>query len=333
MNGRAFPRAADIHNEIEADSIDAENELNDAQEVWQGLNGVPKRLPCRFLYDDAGSKLFERICGLPEYYLARAEIGILKQYRYEMLEDIGPKSTVVEWGSGASLKTRLLLDALIEPRVYVPIDISRAILMRSAQYLAGHYPALDVRPIAKNYLQPHTLPLSESERERPIIGFLPGSTLGNFEPDEAVEFLATVRAACGKRQRLIVGTDLEKAPQLIEAAYNDIAGLTAEFNRNVLAVVNRRFGGNFDTERFAHSVIYRAKHHRLEMRLVSMEQQTVSLPQGNVSFALGEPLVTEHAYKFSIERLDLMASRAGFEVTRSWTDPQRLFSVQILRPF
>lgn len=304
----------------------------DADEVWQGLNANPRRLPCRLFYDDVGSRLFEQICETQEYYPTRTELSILTAHAADMVRGVGPAATLVEWGSGASIKTRILLSALKRPQLYVPIDISEQILVQSASDIEAEYPGLEVRPVVADYLQPIQLPLTAVETERAIVTFFPGSTLGNFEPEAATEFLAMVRAAGGRRQHFLLGTDLPKPAEVLEAAYDDAGGITARFNLNILQVLNRRFGANFDVSAFSHRAVFNAEARRVEMHLVSRERQVVSIFGKRVTLDAGEPIVTEHCYKYSLPELQEMANRAGFEVARVWTDPDQRFAVQLLRP-
>lgn len=304
----------------------------EAIEVLRSLASAPKRLPCRLLFDEVGSQLYEQICETPEYYPTRTEVGILQECISAMVSDVGPNASLVEWGSGASSKTRIVLGALQSPRLYVPIDISPEILMQSARELEREYPALEVRPIVADYARPVQLPLSEVERTQPIVTFFPGSTLGNFEPEAAVEFLAAVRRAGGKRQRFILGTDLPKDRNVLEAAYDDGAGITARFNLNILNVINRRLFADFDLHRFTHRAVYKDAERRVEMQLVSRETQTATILGRPFTFERGEAIVTEHCYKYSLEELEVMANRAGYEVVQTWTDPAQRFAVHVWQP-
>lgn len=301
-------------------------------DVVQGLTAQPKRLPCRLFYDEVGSRLFEQICETPEYYPTRTELGILRANAPDMLEGIGANATLIEWGSGASVKTRVLLSALPSPKLYVPIDISEEILTRSTRRVEQEYPGLLVRPVVGDYLRPLHLPLSEAERAAPIVTFFPGSTLGNFEPESAVAFLANVRKAGGRRQRFLLGTDLPKSPEVLEAAYDDRAGVTARFNLNILRVLNRRFDATFDVHGFSHRAVFNADAGRVEMQLVSRRKQSATVLGWRFDFAAGEPIVTEHCYKFSLAQLADMATRAGFELHETWTDDAQRFAVHQLRP-
>ena len=236
------------------------------------------------------------------------------------------------FGSGASRKTRALLDALETPRVYVPIDISSEMLLSSARSLGLAYPGLDVRPVVGDYMHPLDLPLSAEEKRRGVTVFFPGSTIGNFEQDEAVLFLRRVRRACGEAARLLIGVDVPKGPELLVAAYDDAAGVTARFNCNVLRVINREFGGRFPLDAFRHRAVWNADHSRIEMHLTSQRQQRVTVGQRVYTFDAGEPIVTEHCYKYRPEAFAQLADSAGFEVAETWLDQQRAFSVQLLVP-
>jgi L-histidine Nalpha-methyltransferase len=301
-------------------------------EIWKGLSGAPKRLPCKLFYDAKGSRLFERITELPEYYPTRTEISILERHGREIADSIGPGAILVEFGSGASQKTRLLLDALSAPRVYVPIDISTDMLMSSAQALTARYPELDVRPVSGDYMQELTLPLTSEERNQRVVAFFPGSTVGNFEQAEAVSFLRRLRRACGSRAELLIGVDLPKERAVLEAAYDDAAGVTAQFNLNALEVLNREYGARFQLADFSHRSVYDERAQRVEMHLVSRRAQSVRIGKRTFSFREGEPIVTEHCYKYEPEDFRQLAESAGFDVAQVWLDEQRLFSVQRLIP-
>jgi dimethylhistidine N-methyltransferase len=313
--------------------FDTENERQrDLVEIWRGLSAEPRRLPCKLFYDAHGSQLFERITRLPEYYPTRTEIEILERYRREMASCIGPRAVLVEFGSGASLKTRLLLDALDAPRVYVPIDISTDMLMSSARALGERYPEIDVRPLQGDYMHELELPLSSEERENRIVAFFPGSTIGNFEHGEAVSFLRRVRRTCGASSELLIGVDLPKDRATLEAAYDDSQGVTARFNLNVLRVLNRDYGAHFRLEDFAHRAVWNETKSRVEMHLTSCRDQVVRVSNRTFSLRAGEPIVTEHCYKYSPSAFRELAESAGFEVRKVWLDARAAFSVQRLTP-
>lgn len=314
------------------DSAAEERRWRDIAEIWRGLAATPKRLPCKLFYDAEGSRLFERITGLPEYYPTRTEAAILERSGREIADAIGPGAVLVEFGSGASSKTRLLLDALRAPRVYVPIDISTEILLSSARALEARYPGLAVRPVPGDYMQELALPLSPQEQRGKVVAFFPGSTIGNFEQDEAVSFLLRLRRACGRAAELLIGVDLPKERATLEAAYDDAAGITARFNLNVLRVLNRDYGASFRLEDFAHRACWNEPAQRVEMQLVSQREQVTRVGQRSLSLREGEPIVTEHCYKYEPAAFQLLAESAGFRVAQVWLDERRLFSVQRLVP-
>ena len=306
------------------------NEVDAAlEEVLGGLARRPKSLPCKLFYDARGSELFERICELDEYYLTRTELEILREHVGEMAAALGPRVVLVEYGSGASIKTRLLLDALEAPRAYVPIDISHSALMASAAALARAYRDLVVQPICADYTRPVELPPLPGEPAH-VAAFFPGSTIGNFEPAAAVEFLRRVRLLCRPGGKLLIGADLKKDRATLEAAYDDARGVTAEFNLNILRVLNREYAAQFSLDAFAHRALWNEAAGRVEMHLVSRCAQRVRVGPVNVRFDAGEHVVTEHCYKYDLEQFRGLAARAGFRVERVWTDSLRRFSVQLL---
>ena len=310
----------------------ASDQPRETSEIWSGLASQPRRLPCKLFYDAEGSRLFERITRLPEYYPTRTETSILSRHGAEMAQELGRDAVLVEFGSGASRKTRLLLDALEQPRVYVPIDISREMLLSSAHALGLRYPELDVRPLVGDYMQELDLPLSSEERALPVTSFFPGSTIGNFERDEAVLFLRRVRRASRAGARLLIGVDLPKDPRVLEAAYDDAEGVTARFNLNALRVLNRDYGAHFRLEDFQHRAVWNESALRVEMHLVSQRDHAVRIGARSFAFRAGEPIVTEHCYKYGIEAFAELAESAGFTVARVWQDERRAFSVQLLVP-
>jgi L-histidine Nalpha-methyltransferase len=297
-------------------------------EVLHGLQQTPKKLPCKLFYDARGSELFERICELEEYYLTRTELGILLAHVGEMADALGPEVTLIEFGSGASMKTRLLLDALIAPRVYVPIDISSTALFSSARALTKAYPELAVRPVCGDYTEPLDLPVSVVPGS--VAAFFPGSTIGNFEPPAAIEFLRGIRSHCGPSGKLLIGVDLPKDREVLEAAYDDREGVTAQFNLNILRVMNRDFGAHFALENFAHRALWNERAGRVEMHLVSTRRQSVQVDSMVVHFDVNEHIVTEYCYKYGLDQFRDLARKSGYDVARVWTDPQRRFSVQLL---
>jgi dimethylhistidine N-methyltransferase len=300
------------------------------REVVEGLSRSPKSIPCKFFYDEKGSKLFEEICGLEEYYLTRTEIAILVDHAPEMGRMLGERCLLVEYGSGAGLKTRLVLDELVNPVGYVPIDISKEQLLASARALQERYSELPIHPVCADYTEEFEIPETARRPEHRAV-FFPGSTLGNFEPERSREFLRDVASVCGRGGALLIGIDLKKDRRILERAYNDARGVTAAFNRNLLARINRELGADFALDRFRHEARYDESAGRIEMHLVSTAPQTVHVDGEAISFESGESIWTESSYKYGIEEFRDLARSAGFEVERIWTDEEEMFSVQLLR--
>ena len=291
-------------------------------DVIAGLTGSPKSLPCKYFYDEIGSRLFDDICDLDEYYLTRTEDAIIRRHVQEMADQIGPGVMLVEYGSGSSTKTRALLDRLQDPVAYVPVDISREHLQRTAETLSRCYGQIEILPVCADFTRPFRLPTA---RRRPTHSavFFPGSTIGNFQPQDAQRMLEHLARMCGAGGGLLIGIDLQKDPRLIESAYNDARGVTAEFNLNLLRRINRELEGRFDVDQFAHRAVYDADRGRIEMHLVSRRAQTAGVNGHTFRFAAGEAIVTEYSHKYTIEGFAAMAARAGLTLRRTWTDPQR----------
>jgi L-histidine N-alpha-methyltransferase len=281
------------------------------------------------VYDERGSQLFEEITRLPEYYPTETELGIMRDNIGEIAELVGKQASLIEYGSGSSLKTRVLLEHLDELAAYVPVDISEDHLLESASQIRREFPGLDVLPVVADFTQPFQLPSPKVMPVRNIVYF-PGSTIGNFTHDAAHELLRVMHEEAGAGGALLIGVDLQKDPAIIERAYNDSAGVTAEFNRNMLRHLNREFGADFDLEAFAHSARYNEEEGRIEIRLVSEQDQEFTL--GDVSFSIDrdEAILTEYSHKYTPEGFAAMAEAAGFSVERVWMDAGRLFSVQYL---
>ena len=299
-----------------------------ARELLAGLARRPRSIAPKFFYDREGSALFDRICELPEYYLTRTELGLMRERAGEMAECIGPDAEIVEFGAGSSLKIRVLLNALQRPRRFVPIDISAEHLHAAAGALRADHPALDVHPIAADFTRPVDLPALQAASRRRV-GFFPGSSIGNFAPDEALDFLRAA-AALLRGGGLLIGVDLVKDPALLHAAYNDAAGVTAAFNLNLLARANRELGANFALDQFAHYAHYQPAEQRIEMHLVSRRAQSVRLCGHAFDFAEGDALHTENSFKYSVAGFRALAEQAGYTPRAVWVDPQRLFSVHWL---
>jgi L-histidine Nalpha-methyltransferase len=308
-------------------------------EVVRGLSASPPTLPPKLFYDDLGARLFEEITELPEYYPTRTEIGILKAHLPEMARMAGPGVRVVEFGSGSGEKTELLLRALDRPAAYIPVDIAREQLMRVAFSLDRSFPGLQVIPLAADYTRPFRLPPVEAgpegdEPSRPLL-FFPGSTIGNFEPPAARDFLRRAGQSLGPGSALLIGVDLRKPPEVLEAAYNDAQGVTAAFNRNVLVHLNRVLDTDFRPEAFRHRALWNDEASRIEMHLVASEPQVVTLPgepgpRLRLVLDPGDHIVTEHSYKYSLERFETLTDDAGWTTRETWTDPRSWFAVRFL---
>ena len=297
-------------------------------EILHGLLGTPKTLPPKLFYDATGAALFERICTLDEYYLTRTELSILERHVGEIAALAGPRAALVEYGSGAGVKVRLLLDAMASPAVYVPIDISREQLASVAEELRAAYPTVPVLPVCADYTAPLTLPDLPQRARR--VAFFPGSTIGNFHPPEAAVFLRRMRRTLGHDGLLVMGVDRRKDAAVLNAAYDDRDGVTAAFNLNLLVRLNREFGADFDLATFRHRAFFNDEASRVEMHLVSTVEQTVHVAGTALHFDAGESIWTECSYKYDRERLDALATAAGFAVTRLWTDADDRFWVAAL---
>jgi len=299
-------------------------------EVYRGLTDTPKHLSPWLFYDERGSQLFEQICAEPEYYITRTETAILAEHAQQIASAIGEDTLLVELGSGASTKTRLLLDQLPGLAAYVPVDISRSHLLAAARRVAEAYPQLDVQPVCADFTQPFSVPNIRREGTRVVV-FFPGSTIGNFDAPAAMELLWTMRDTAGPDGALLIGYDLVKEPGVLERAYNDAAGVTAAFNLNVLARLNRELGADFDLAEFRHEAVWVPGVSRMEMHLVSLREQEVTVAGESVAFADGEHLVTEHCHKYTPEAFARLAGAAGWQVRDTWTDRQGYFNVQYLQ--
>jgi dimethylhistidine N-methyltransferase len=291
-----------------------------------GLSSDPRTLPCKYFYDERGDALFRKICDLPEYYITRTEIDILDRHRGEIASQIGPNIELIGLGTGAGTKTRILIEALEKPAAYIPVDISEKQLRKSAALFRRIFPNLEILPVCADYLQPVMLPSPRHKAARNVVYF-PGSTIGNFEPNEALEFLRRIANVSGRGGGLLIGVDLQKDQKVIEAAYNDKAGVTAQFNLNLLAHINREIGANFDLGRWQHRAIYNSEAGRIEMYLISATDQMVRIQDREFHFHAGEKILTEHSYKHTPEGFIALARQAGFDFAKLWTDDARLFGV------
>ncbi|MBC8069499.1 MAG: L-histidine N(alpha)-methyltransferase [Deltaproteobacteria bacterium] len=298
-------------------------------EVRRGLSRTHKTLPTEFLYDARGSQLFDAICELPEYYPTRTELAIMREHMPAIAAALGSGITLVEYGSGSSLKTRLLLDELSSIAAYVPVDISREHLMGAAASLRREFPGLRVEPVCADFTSAFDVPVPRSAGRRVV--YFPGSTIGNFEPEAAAGLLRQMARIAGDDGGLLVGVDLRKPVAVLEPAYNDAAGVTAAFNLNLLRRIDRELGGDFDLSRFEHRAYFDEQHGRIVMTLVSRCAQLVTVGGQRFRFAEGETIRTEYSHKYTLEGFAALAGQAGLRVEQVWTDPQQWFSVQLLR--
>jgi dimethylhistidine N-methyltransferase len=294
------------------------------EDVIEGLSQPRKSLPPKYFYDAAGSRLFERICRLREYYPTRVEVAITRRNLSQIARFAGRRAALLEYGTGEGVKTRLLISAL-RPWRYTPVDISEDALRRAVASLARRFPDLRIVPVRGDFSRPLDIPPLPASARRVV--YFPGSTIGNLTPDEAHAFLKMTRAQVGARGAVIVGVDLKKDANVLHAAYNDAQGVTAAFNLNVLARINRELGGTFDLRRFVHYAFYEPTAGRIEMHLVSTERQTVTIGAHRFAFERGESIHTENSYKYSIPEFQALAARAGFRAAKVWTDARRWFSV------
>lgn len=310
--------------DLEPASCDAE------QEILGGLSKPQKQISPKYFYDENGSRLFDEICVQPEYYPTRTELGIMQARIDDIVDLVGPQASVIEFGSGSGLKTRLLLSHLPDLAAYVPVDISRETLGHAAESLAADFPDVEVLPVCTDFTQPFELPTPSVMPQSNLV-FFPGSTIGNFAADEAQALLQVMREEAKDDGALLIGVDLVKPTEIIEPAYNDVAGVTADFNLNVLERLNREHDANFSLKAFRHNAVYDAENRRIEMRLVSLVKQRVRVAGEDFDLEHGEYIVTEHSHKYSLGQFESMAETAGFSVRAVWTDKENLFSVQYLQ--
>lgn len=296
--------------------------------VIEGLSRPHKSLPCRFFYDARGSELFEQITRLPEYYPTRTEVSILEAHVSEIVEDVRDGAILVEFGSGSSRKTEILLNGLPRLRAYVPIDVSESALQDAKGRLLERFPALDVRLIVGDFSKPVAFPADLADLHK--TGFFPGSTIGNLGPFAAAQLLAAMRGVLSPGGRLIVGVDLKKDARKLVCAYDDAAGVTASFNLNLLERINRELEGSFDLDGFRHKAIYDPREGRVEMHIVSAKDQMVRILGQWFKFFAGETMHTENSYKYTIGQFQELARSAGWTPARVWTDDGNLFSVHEL---
>jgi dimethylhistidine N-methyltransferase len=300
--------------------------------VLDGLSQRHKEIPCRWLYDEHGSELFEAICETPEYYPTRTETAILADCAGEIASLMGPQCQLVEFGSGSSRKVRLLLSAFERPSSYVAIEISREALQQAADDVAAQFPAIDVRAVCADYMEPLDLAEIPEPQQGRRLGFFPGSTIGNLDRPGAVQFLRRCREVVGPNGAMLVGVDLKKDARLLHAAYNDADGITASFTMNLLTRMNRELDADFDLTKFIHDASYNPVEGKVEIFIRSLADQVVTVAGERFHFRRGEGIHTEDSCKYSIEEFQALASRAGFAPRRAWTDVNELFSIHLLTP-
>ena len=298
-----------------------------AADVLAGLSKTPKALPAKYFYDEAGSQLFERITELPEYYPTRCEMQILREHGADIARLIPQGSALIEFGSGSSRKARVLLRAVPPLAAYVPVDICREMVEQEAAELRPDFPALNVRPVTADICFPFELP-AEAEAAPHRVGFFPGSTIGNFERHEAAAFLRNAAHILGPGSTIIIGADLVKNADVLNAAYNDAQGVTAKFNLNLLKRINRELGGTFKLDSFEHHAFYNRERHRIEMHLASLKRQKVKVAGETIDFRAGETIHTENSYKYTAASLGALARGVGWVPAGLWTDAARYFSIQ-----
>ena len=296
-------------------------------ELIGGLSQPQKMISPKYFYDEIGSQLFEEITELPEYYLTDAELDIMRTHVDEMATQIGKQASLIEFGSGSSLKTRVLLEHLVELAAYVPVDISEDHLYTSAQKIRSEFPELAVHPVVADFTKPFALPTPDTMPVKNVVYF-PGSTLGNFEYAEAMDLLRVMYGEAGAGGALLIGLDLQKEADIIHRAYNDSKGITAKFNLNMLRHLNTNYGANFDLDAFEHRAEYDEDKGRVVLELVSQKDQTFEVGDTEFKIADGEAILTEYSHKYTLEGFARTAHDAGFEVANVWTDPEQLFSVQ-----
>ena len=292
-----------------------------------GLRQPQKMISPKYFYDETGSKLFEDITQLPEYYLTDTELGIMEVHIDEMADAIGKEASLIEFGAGSGMKTRLLLEHMHSPAVYVPVDISEEHLLDSQRRIQEDFPDIEVIPVAADFLHPFDLPNPETMPRRNVVYF-PGSTIGNFEDNDALELMRVMHGEAGEDGALLIGVDLQKDPTVIDAAYNDSAGVTAEFNLNMLRHLNREFGSDFDIESFEHRATYKPDEGRVVVELVSTKRQKANVGDARIEFERDETIITEYSHKYTLEGFAALAKEAGFSVDKVWTDEHDWFSVQ-----
>ncbi len=312
-------------NSFNQSQVSVENE-SFLQDVLAGLRQPRKELPCKYFYDERGSQLFDEICQLDEYYLTRTELDIMERYADEMGRQIGGGTMLVEYGSGSSIKTRILLDGLPQPVAYVPVDISGEHLHQTAESLSEDYQEIEVLPVCADFTERFSLPQPANDPTHTTVYF-PGSTIGNFKPVGVVRLLNSIAQLCGSGGGLLIGIDLQKDPDIIEAAYDDPLGVTAAFNLNLLHRINRELDADFDIEQFEHEAIYNREAGRIEIYIVSKADQDVTIQGHKFRFRAGERIHTEDSHKYTIDGFAKMALEADLMLHHAWTDDDSYFAV------
>ena len=322
-----------MHQTITKNQIIAVDPLVDTNntlfQILHGLQKDQKALPSKLFYDARGSELFERICKLHEYYPTRTETAIMQQNVHEVVDLVGPGSMLIEYGSGSSSKFRILLDHLPEVAAHVPVDISREQLYKAANELKGDYTELEIVPVWADYNNLFKLPLI-GKKVFHKLAYFPGSTIGNFYPNQVIDFMRNIADVVGPGGGLLIGTDLQKDPKVLNRAYNDGSGVTAAFNLNMLIHINAEFGADFNVDQFKHFAFYNEELGRIEMHLISQANQTAHIAGEVFDFKEGESILTEVSYKYTLDGFAEMAAEAGFVVIEAWVDPKNYFSVQYL---
>lgn len=299
-------------------------------EVLQGLNSTPKTLPSKLFYDQRGSELFDKICLLPEYYPTRTETAILSDHAPEIARALGPGCSLIEYGAGNLVKARILLDQLVTPRSYIPVDISGAFLAEAVRRLTHWYPYLKITPVIADFLAPFPLPGTLGPRR---VVFFSGSTIGNFEPLAAIRLLSQAAMHAGRDGSVLIGVDLVKDIEILEAAYNDSSGTTSAFNLNMLEHCNHELGCEFDLRDFRHEAFFNPTESRIEMHLRCLRSQVLDIGGEAVVFERGERIRTEYSYKYTVARFRDLARQAGLSTLKTWVDEREWFSVHLLAPY
>ncbi|MGA0394164.1 MAG: L-histidine N(alpha)-methyltransferase [Rhodospirillales bacterium] len=296
-------------------------------EVIDGLSGDPKTLPCKYFYDECGSDLFQKICKLPEYYPTRTETRLLSDCAPDIAASIGAHCCLIEYGTGSSEKMRIVLNALEQPAAFIAVDISREHLLQATEALADDLSGLDVHAVCADFTKPFELPAIKAAENGKAVVFFPGSSIGNFDQEGAVDFLANAASLVGSGGGLVIGVDLKKDTAVLNAAYDDAAGVTAAFNLNLLTRINRELNGTFDVSSFSHRAFYNEDLGRIEMHLVSSRVQTAKVGGKPFKFIAGETIHTENSYKYTVDEFQEIGRKAGFRPVQAWTDRDNLFSV------